>query len=384
MKKSLLTLLFGALGIGMTEFVMMGILLDIASSLNVSIPKAGYLIAFYAFGVVVGAPLLALAGRKVEAKKLLIFLMLLFTCFNALSIVAPTYCFLLASRFFSGLPHGAFLGVGSVVATRLAAKGKESQAISVMFSGMTIANLIGVPLGTFIGHHYTWRYTFVLITLIGVFTIISLQLWMPLVKVTEHKKLKEEVSFFLHIDSWLLIAMIAVGTGGFFSWISYVAPLLTQVAHFNPGTLPFMMAWAGLGMVVGNIIGGKLSDRYSPSKTILALFITMTFSLLIIHMIAVSQFLELLMTFLIAAIAFALVAPIQMLMIKSSKGSEMLAASVSQACFNIANALGAFLGGLPLVFGYGYNDPELVGAILACTGCVLIFFMMKRNIYDAG
>lgn len=379
MKKSLFSLMLGGLGIGITEFVMMGLLPDLASSLNISIPVAGHLIAIYALGVVVGAPLLILATRKIQPKKLLIFLMLLFTVFNAASAFAPSYYFLLLTRFLSGLPHGAFFGVGSVVASRIAEKGKEAQAISVMFSGMTIANLVGVPLGTFIGHHYIWRYTFVLVAIIGVTTILGIAAWLPKLKATEHKNLKEELSFFSHLDSWLIILLIAIGTGGLFSWISYIAPLLTSVTHFDLNAIPYIMALAGLGMVVGNIIGGKLADLYSPSKTIMALLVTMTFFLIVIHCTASSQIFSLIMTFGMGGVAFALVAPIQMLMIISSRGSEMLASSVSQACFNIGNALGAFLGGLPLVFGFSYTAPELVGAVMACLGAGIVWLLMVKT-----
>lgn len=380
MKKNLFPLLLGGLGIGITEFVMMGLLPDLAANLKISIPDAGHLIAAYAVGVVIGAPLLVLLARKIQPKRLLIFLMVLFTIFNACSAFAPNYYFLLVSRFFAGLPHGAFFGAGSVVASRIAEKGKESQAISFMFSGLTLANLVGVPLGTFIGHHYLWRYTFGIIAIIGIITIVCLHAWLPALRSMENKNMKEELSFFAHIDSWFLLAIIAIGTGGLFSWISYIAPLLTEIARFNADAIPYIMAWAGLGMVVGNIMGGKLADKYSPSKAMMVLLISMTISLLIIHETAASQLLELIMTFVTGAIAFAIIAPIQMLMIKSSRGSEMLASSVSQGCFNIGNALGVFLGGLPIVFGFSYNDPELVGAIMTVIGVLMLsVFMAKKK-----
>ena len=175
MKLSLLPLALGGLTIGITEFVMMGLLPDIANDLNISIPQAGYLISAYALGVVIGAPLLVIAGRNFPPKKMLLAMAIMLTVFNALSIIAPGFNLLFASRFLSGLPHGAFFGVGAVVASRLADKGKEARSIAVMFSGLTIANLAGVPVGTYIGHHFSWRYTFVLIAVIGLITIISLK-----------------------------------------------------------------------------------------------------------------------------------------------------------------------------------------------------------------
>jgi DHA1 family arabinose polymer transporter-like MFS transporter len=379
MQKSLLALLFGGLGIGITEFVMMGLLPDLASNLGVSIPDAGHLIAMYAVGVVIGAPLLVLIAGRYPPKGILIFLMVLFTVFNGASAFAPNYNILLLTRFLSGLPHGAFFGVGSVVASRLAKPGKESQAVSIMFAGLTIANLIGVPLGTYIGHHYLWRYTFVLIAIVGMITILSLMVWMPTLQTTENKSIKKELSFFAHIDSWLIILLIAVGTGGLFSWISYIAPLLTDISHFNITSIPYIMSLAGLGMVIGNIMGGKLSDKYSPVNATIMMLLAMTCALIIIHFTAQYQSLSLIMTFITGAISFALVAPIQMLMIRSSKGSEMLASSVSQACFNIGNALGAYLGGLPIVFGLAYNYPELVGSTMTALGTGIVILLMLRT-----
>lgn len=379
MKKSLTALLFGGLGIGITEFVMMGLLPDLASNLKISIPDAGHLIAAYALGVVVGAPLLILIAGRFPPKKLLLFLMVMFTVFNGLSALAPNYHILMLMRFLSGLPHGAFFGVGSVVASRIAEKGKESQAISIMFAGLTIANLAGVPLGTFIGHNYSWRYTFILIAIIGIITIISLKAWLPVQKTTEHKNIKNELYFFKHIDSWLIILLIAIGTGGLFSWISYIAPLLTDVANFPPSSIPYIMSLAGVGMFIGNIIGGKLADKYSPIKATMSLLLAMTIALIVIHFTAQFQSISLLMTLITGAISFALVSPIQMLMITSSKGSEMLASSVSQACFNIGNALGAFLGGIPIVYGFSYNTPELVGATMSCFSIVIGGLLLFRS-----
>lgn len=378
MNKSLLSLMFGGLGIGVTEFVIMGLLPDLATNLKISIPEAGYLISSYALGVVVGAPLLILFTRSIPPKKMLVFLMVLFTLFNGLSAFAPNYHILILTRFLSGLPHGAFFGVGSVVATRIADKGKESQAVSMMFAGLTIANLLGVPLGTYIGHNYLWRYTFILIAFIGFITIISLKAWIPYLPSTENKSIKGELLFFTHIDSWLIIIIIAIGTGGLFSWISYIAPLLTEIAHFSSGSIPYIMALAGIGMVIGNILGGKLADKYSPVKATMFLLIAMTVSLIIIYYTAEFKSLTLLTTLITGAISFALVAPIQMMMIKSAKGSEMLASSVSQACFNIGNALGAFLGGIPLVLGFAYNTPELVGATMTCFSIIMVGILMTR------
>jgi DHA1 family arabinose polymer transporter-like MFS transporter len=379
MKRSLLTLTLGGLGIGITEFVMMGLLPDIAKDLSITIPQAGHLISAYALGVVIGAPLLVAIAGSYPPKKILIALMVMFTAFNALSAFSPGYHTMLVARLLAGLPHGAFFGVGSVVASRIAAKGKEAQAVSLMFAGLTIANVIGVPLGTYIGHHYSWRYTFVIIVIVGLITLLSLKLWMPNLPATKDRNLKKELGFFKLPEAWLIILMVAIGTGGLFSWYSYIAPLLTDVSGFSADSITYILVLAGLGMLVGNFIGGRLADRFSPAKASISLLIAMAVALTIVHYISTNQTLSLIMTFITGAVAFALAAPIQMLMINSAKGSEMLAASVSQASFNIGNALGAFLGGLPLAAGYDYTSPVWVGTVMALVGAIFAWLLIARN-----
>eukprot|EP01133_Synstelium_polycarpum_P003182 gene3182-3635_t len=379
MKKSLFSLTMGGLGIGITEFVMMGLLPDIAKDLSISIPQTGHLISAYALGVVIGAPLLIVVAGSYPPKKILMALMVLFTIFNALSAFAPGYHTLFIARLLAGLPHGAFFGVGSVVASKIAEKGKEAQAVSLMFAGLTIANIAGVPLGTYIGHHFLWRYTFVIVVIVGLITLLSLKLWLPALPAAKNRSLKQELDFFKRPEAWLIILMIAIGTGGLFSWYSYIAPLLTEVSAFSANSITYILVLAGLGMFVGNLAGGKLADRFSPSKACILLLLTMALTLVIVHFISTNQLLSLIMTFITGAVAFALAAPIQMLMINTAKGSEMLAASVSQASFNIGNALGAFLGGLPLAAGYDYTSPVMVGTLMALTGAGFAALLILRN-----
>ncbi|TCC97388.1 MFS transporter [Pedobacter psychroterrae] len=379
MKKSLLTLTLGGLGIGITEFVMMGLLPDIAKDLHISIPQAGHLISAYALGVVIGAPLLIVIAGSYPPKKILIVLMMMFTGFNALSAFAPDYSTMFIARLLAGLPHGAFFGVGSVVASRLADKGKEAQSVSLMFAGLTVANILGVPLGTYIGHNFSWRYTFVIIVIVGLITLLSLKYWMPAMPATKNRDLGKELNFFKLPESWLIILMIAIGTGGLFSWYSYIAPLLTEVSGFQASSITYILVIAGAGMMVGNFIGGRLADKFSPAKATITLLIAMSISLVIVHYVSSNQIMALVMTFVTGAIAFAAASPIQMLMINTAKGSEMLAASVSQASFNIGNALGAFLGGLPLLAGYDYTSPVAVGAVMALTGAAFAWMLIARG-----
>lgn len=383
MKKSLLTLTIGGFGIGMTEFVMMGILPDIAKSLQITIPEAGHLVSAYALGVVVGAPLLIGLTVSKPPKKILIGLMCMFTLFNGISALATSYPLLMAARFFSGLPHGAFFGVGSVVAGRLAEKGREARAVSIMFAGLTLANLIGVPLGTYIGHNLNYQYTFMIIAGVGVMATLGIKFWMPVLPVTNTTGFIGELKFFGRLEAWLIVLITAIGTGGLFAWYSYIAPLLTEVSGFGANSITYILVIAGAGMFLGNIIGGRLADKYSPLYSSAAMLLAMTISLLAVHFVAESKVLTLVSTFITGALAFALSAPIQMLMIKTANGSEMLAASVAQASFNIGNALGAFLGGLPIAAGFGYTSPEWVGAGLAFIGFLvalcLVFYLKKQH-----
>ena len=379
MKKSLIALSFGGLTIGITEFVMMGLLPDIASNMKVSIPVAGYLISAYALGVVIGAPLLVILGRNFPPKKMLLILALMLTVFNALSIIAPTYNFLFASRFLSGLPHGAFFGVGAVVASRLADKGKEAQAIAIMFSGLTLANLIGVPIGTYIGHHFLWRYTFVLITIVGLLTFLFIYLWMPSLEKGETVNMKKQLEFFKKTEAWLIIAITAIGFGGLFAWISNIAPLLINVSKFSEGDVSSILILAGLGMVVGNFAGGKLADKFSPAPTTLALLFIMSIDLILVYFFSSNQYMSLFLTFLTGCISFSVIAPIQMLMIRTAKGAEMIASAALQGSFNIGNALGAFLGGLPLTAGYSYASPNLIGVGMSIVGMLITITLIRAH-----
>ncbi|QDA59146.1 MFS transporter [Hymenobacter jejuensis] len=379
-KLVLVPLTLGGLAIGMTEFVMMGILPDIAQAMHISIPTAGHFISAYALGVVVGAPLLVALTGKLPPKQILALLMGLFAIGNGLSVLAPSYEIMLLTRFISGLPHGAFFGVGAVVAGRLATPGKEAQAVSIMFAGLTIANIIGVPIGTYLGHNFSWRIPFIIIVLVALFTVWSVRQWLPDLpaKVT---RLQDEFHAFTKLEPWMIIGITILGNGGFFAWFSYIVPLFTDVTGFSNTAVTFLMVLAGVGMALGNLLGGWLTDRMSPLRATSWLLMAMAVALLIIPVAAHYQIPTLLMTMLTGALAFSTAAPIQMLMIRAAKGSEMLASSLSQSGFNTGNALGAYLGGLPIAAGLGYTSPEFVGAALVAGGilCCVALVARRRN-----
>lgn len=382
MKQKFFPLALGGLAIGTTEFVMMGILPDIANEFFITIPEAGHVISAYALGVVIGAPLLVAASSSMAPKKILLLLMGLFTVFNTLSAFAPNHQILFIARLLSGLPHGAFFGVGAVVASRLADPGKQARAISMMFSGLTVANLFTVPLGTYIGHMYSWRFAFAGTGLIGLLTMASIYYWLPALEKSRPGNIRSELKVFTRLEPWLIVMITAIGTGGLFCWISYIAPLMTEVSKFPASAVPYIMIVAGFGMVVGNLVGGKLTDSLKPLTSCIVLLFAMSITLLIIYFVSWSQPLSLIMTFFAGSFSVAVASPLQLMMIQASKGAEMLGASVTQAAFNIGNALGAFLGGLPIAAGFGYTSPELVGVAMALTGVGLGFALMSLGKKD--
>ena len=378
-KKSLLPLALGGFGIGMTEFVIMGILPDIAGGLHISIPQAGYLITAYALGVVVGAPTLVSLMAHRPPRSVLIWFMVMFTLFNAMSAFAPNFEVMMLSRFMAGLPHGAFFGVGAVVASRLADEGKVAAALATMFTGLTLANVVGVPAGTWLGHNMSWRAVFLVVAAIGLVTVLALRQLVPYIEANGRTSLKQDLRIFRSPALWLALAITSIGTGGFFAFFSYIAPLLTDVSHFKPSTIPMVMTVVGVGMTVGVNLGGRLADRVPPLQAILILLATMTALLLCNGLFASSQAAMLVLAFATGANALALGPPIQMLLIAHSREAEMLGSSLGQSGFNIGNALGAFLGGIPLTLGYSYASPQWVAAGLALSGVLLSLAMLAQG-----
>ncbi|MET0465928.1 MAG: MFS transporter [Chitinophagaceae bacterium] len=371
MDKRVIPLALGGLGIGTTEFAIMGLLPDIAGSLNVSIADAGVLISAYALGVVVGAPLLIGFTVKQPPKKVLIWLMVLFTIFNGLSIVSPNYYFMFFARFLSGLPHGAFFGAGTVVASRLATKGKEARYISYMFSGLTIANLAMVPLVTYAGHVFHWRWYFAIVTLIGLVTLAFIQFWLPDLSRKENANAIEELKFLRRKKPWYILLITAIGFGGLFCWFSYITPLMTEVAGIPKDQMAYVMVLAGAGMVAGNLLGGYLSDRIGEVRATVMLMIMMLAVLIAIFFFSSNTVVSLVLTFICGGLSMSVSAPINIMMIKASPGSEMMSAAFMQAAFNVANSLGAYLGGIPLRNGLGFNYPSLVGAAMTVAGLII-------------
>lgn len=367
-KKALFALAIGGFGIGLTEFVIMGILPAVARSMEISIAQAGHFIAAYALGVVVGAPFLSSIGNRWPSRKLMLFLMIWFTLFNTLSAFSVNYAMMFAMRFLSGLPHGAFFGIGAVLAGKLAREGRSAQAIATMFSGLTVANVIGVPLGTFLGNSLHWSISFMMVGVVGILTLVSIYRWMPQVETREETSGEPAGKGLRNAELWALIALTTIGTGGFFAWYSYIAPLVTDVAGMAQGAVGYAMVISGVGMVAGNVLGARMAGWFSPLKAVIISLCLMAGLLVANALLATSAPLVLLTSFLIGMTAFTVATPVQMAIIRSAKGSEMLGSSMNQSAFNMGNASGAYFAGLPIAYGYGVASASLVGAVLAAAG----------------
>ena len=375
MKKSLIALAFGTLGLGIAEFVMMGILPDVAKDLGISIPVAGHFISAYALGVCVGAPVLILA-RKHPLKHILLALVTLMMVGNTCAALAPNYWVLLLARFISGLPHGAYFGVASIVAEKLADKGKGSEAVSIMIAGMTIANLFGVPLGTSLSNSISWRVTFLLVGCWGVIILYYIWRWVPHEEGLKDTGFKGQFRFLKTPAPWLILGATALGNGGVFCWYSYINPLLTEVSGFTAESITALMVLAGFGMVVGNLVSGRLSDRYTPGKVGTTVQAMICIVLLLIFFLSPYPWLSALLMCLCTAGLFAVSSPEQVLIIRVAKGGEMLGAACVQVAFNLGNAIGAYVGGLAISGGYRY--PALAGVPFAMVGFILFLTFYKK------
>lgn len=375
MKKSLIALAFGTLGLGIAEFVMMGILPDVAKDLGISIPVAGHFISAYALGVCVGAPVLILA-RKHPLKHILLALVTLMMVGNTCAALAPNYWVLLLARFISGLPHGAYFGVASIVAEKLADKGKGSEAVSIMIAGMTIANLFGVPLGTSLSNSISWRVTFLLVGCWGVIILYYIWRWVPHVEGLKDTGFKGQFRFLKTPAPWLILGATALGNGGVFCWYSYINPLLTEVSGFTAESITALMVLAGFGMVVGNLVSGRLSDRYTPGKVGTTVQAMICIVLLLIFFLSPYPWLSALLMCLCTAGLFAVSSPERVLIIRVAKGGEMLGAACVQVAFNLGNAIGAYVGGLAISGGYRY--PALAGVPFAMVGFILFLTFYKK------
>ncbi|MFF8713094.1 MFS transporter [Streptomyces sp. NPDC015184] len=373
MPLALLALTVGAFGIGTTEFVIMGLLPDIAAEYGVTIPVAGLLVTGYALGVVLGAPVLTVLGTKVSRKRMLMLLMGLFVLGNLLSALAPTFGLMLTGRIVASLAHGSFFGIGSVVAAELVAPDKKAGAIATMFTGLTVANIVGVPLGTFIGQTVGWRTTFAIVAALGVVGLLGIARLVPTMARPASSRLRGELNAFRNPQVLLAMAMTVLGFGGVFAAITYIAPMMTHVAGYADGSVTWLLVLFGVGMFLGNLLGGRFADRALMPLLYTALG-GLAIVLALFTVTAHNKILAAITVLLVGALGFATVPPLQKRVLDQAHGAPTLASAVNIGAFNLGNALAAWLGGLVITAGLGYTSPNWVGAALAAAALLLAFW----------
>ncbi|MEV5840591.1 MFS transporter [Streptomyces sp. NPDC051985] len=367
MPLALLALAVVTFGIGTTEFATMGLLPQIADGLGVSVPHAGNLVSAYALGVVVGAPVLTGIGARVPHKRLLLLLTGLFVVGNTASALAPNFGLLFAARFLAGLPHGALFGVGAVVASKLVAPDRAARAVSRVFLGLTIANIIGVPAGTALGQHLGWRYAYCAVAVIGLVALAALALLVPHQPRGPQAGIRRELRAMGNRQVFIGLATAVVGFGGFFAVYSYLVPMLTHLTGISDASTTLVLALYGVGMTVGTLVAGPLTDR--ALRPTLYAGITLLAAALVTFYFTVHSTVPALVTVtFIGAMGALITTPVQMLLMINAKDAPTMAAASNHSAFNMANAAGAWLGGLVISAGWGWAAPNLVGAVLAMAG----------------
>jgi DHA1 family inner membrane transport protein len=367
---ALLALAIGAFGIGTNEFVIMGLLPNVAGDLGVSIPGAGGLISGYALGVVIGAPLLTVAATRLPRKAALLAFLGWFTVGNALSALAPDYGLLFAARVFTGLPHGAYFGVGSIVAASLVEPDRRARAMSKMFMGLTIANIVGVPLATLLGQHYGWRSAFAVVAVIGVLAIGAVLVAVPHQPASSGARLRGEFAALRSGQLWLTVAVSVFGFAGMFASFSYVTPMMTQLAGYTPGEVTFLLALFGLGLTVGNAVGARFADR-NHELTLRVSLVALIAVLVLFTMTAHSMVGGAISVFLLGAVGLAVTSPLTLRVLEQAPAAPTLGAALIQSALNTANSMGAYLGGVVIAAGFGLTAPNWAGAGCGVIGLAL-------------
>ena len=376
----ILALAIGGFCIGTTEFVAMGLIQEIAKDLQVSIPDAGYFISAYALGVVIGAPIIAITCAQIPRKKLLLVLMLFYGIANTLTALADTPETVLLSRFIAGLPHGAYFGIGALVAAELANPNRRSTAIALMMMGLTIATVIGVPLATWIGQQFGWRSGFIFSALIAFLTLIAIISFVPHIPVHKTASIKNELAGLKNINIWLTLAVGAIGFGGMFSVYSYISPILTEYTQTDIIVVPFALAIWGIGMVIGGLLAGHFADK-NLNKTIVGVLISSAITFLLVSFMMDNIFTAFIGLFLIGMTVIGLASTLQIRLMEVAGNAQSLAASLNHSAFNLANALGAYLGGWVLTQNMGWLAPIQIGSALSLSGLLIfiIALLIEKN-----
>ncbi|MDT0264675.1 MFS transporter [Streptomyces sp. DSM 44915] len=373
MPLAVLALAVGAFGIGTTEFVVTGLLPEVAGEFGVSIPTAGLIATWYALGVLVGAPVLAIAGARVSRKRLLMLMMVLFTLGNAIAALAPSFGVLLAGRVIAALAHGVFFGVGSMVAATLVRPERRASAIALMFTGLTLANVLGVPAGTLLGQRVSWRLTFALVAVIGVVALVGLAALVPAGtgdgpgvggRPGTAGGVRRELVALRDPQVLLAMAITVLGFGGVFAAITYVAPMMTDAAGYAESSVTWLLVLFGVGLVAGNLVGGRLADR-ALMPLLYGSLAALALTLAAFTVTAHDRLAAAVTLTLVGAFGFATVAPLQKRILDHAAQAPTLASAMNIGAFNLGNAIAAWLGGLVLSAGGGPATPNAVGAAMA-------------------
>ncbi|BCS42911.1 MULTISPECIES: MFS transporter [Pseudomonas] len=378
MPLSLLILALSAFAIGTTEFVIMGLLPDVAADLGVSIPGAGWLVTGYALGVAVGAPFMAMATAKLPRKAALVTLMGIFIIGNLLCALASDYNVLMFARVVTALCHGAFFGIGSVVAAGLVPANRRASAVALMFTGLTLANVLGVPLGTALGQYAGWRSTFWAVTVIGVIALIGLIRFLPTNRNEEKLDMRAELAALKGAGIWLSLTMTALFSASMFTLFTYIAPLLGEVTGVSPKGVTWTLLLIGLGLTAGNVIGGKMADR-RVSSTLIAVFVSMAVISTALSWTSAALIPTEITLFLWAVAAFAAVPALQINVVTFGKAAPNLVSTLNIGAFNVGNALGAWVGGSVIAHGLGLTSVPLAAAMLAVLALLITLITFRQT-----
>ena len=382
MPLSLLILALSAFAIGTTEFVIMGLLPDVAGDLGVTIPGAGWLVTGYALGVAIGAPFMALATARLPRKAALVALMGVFIVGNLLCAVAADYNLLMFARVVTALCHGAFFGIGSVVAASLVPANRRASAVALMFTGLTLANVLGVPLGTALGQVAGWRSTFWAVTAIGVVALLGLIRYLPRQREEHSVDMRAELAALKGIGIWLSLSMTVLFAASMFALFTYVAPLLGDVTGVSPRGVTWTLLLIGLGLTLGNILGGKLADR-RLGATLMGVFATMAMVSTALSWTSVALVPAEITLFLWATAAFAAVPALQVNVVTYGKAAPNLVSTLNIGAFNLGNALGAWVGGSVIAHGFGLTRVPLAAAALAVLALIVTLITFSQRGDDA-
>ncbi|MCA0959738.1 MFS transporter [Muricauda ruestringensis] len=380
---ALWALTISAFGIGTTEFVIVGLLPTVANDLNTSISSAGLLVSLYALGVAIGAPVLTALTSKIARKRLLIGIMLLFIIGNGLATIAPSFTLLVLARILTGFAHGVFFSIGSTIAASLVPEDKRASAISIMFAGLTVAIVTGVPLGTYIGQNFGWRATFIGVAILGVIGALASYFLVPSnIKKSPPLRLVDQLKVLKNPSILLVLAITALGYGGTFVTFTYLAPLLEEVTGFSASMTSVLLLVYGIAIALGNIIGGKVSNK-TPGKALMVMFALQAVVLVVLYFTVSSPIWSIVTLFFMGILAFSNVPALQLYVVKMAEkylpGTEDVASALNIAAFNVGIAIGAYVGGLIVESTLGVAATPWVGSILVVVGFILTLALYKKE-----